>query len=309
MTVPHSSKAMHTGLIFDIKKFSVHDGPGIRTTVFFKGCPLSCRWCHNPESRDAHPRLFYDSDKCVGCHDCVGACPEGAISATPDGSLTDAARCTGQGACAAACPSEARQLVGRRYGVADLMAEIEKDRVFFDESGGGVTFSGGEPLMQWRFLLDVLRACGKRGIHRTVDTTGVGPSSALLRIAAETDLFLYDIKTMNPQLHMEMTGVRLLPILDNLQRLLASGARVKVRVPMIPGVSDGINIERTAEFLRDLPGIEGVHLLPYHAAAREKHRRFGIPWLMPDDLATPPGQVQTMAERMRSYGLAVTVGG
>jgi pyruvate formate lyase activating enzyme len=300
---------MRTGLIFDIKRYSVHDGPGIRTTVFFKGCPLSCRWCHNPESRDPDPLLFYDATKCLGCHDCVAACPEGAVIATKGGSRTDTSRCIGQGACAAACPSEARQLIGRRYTVAELLGEIEKDRVFYDESGGGVTFSGGEPLLQWEFLLEVLRECGARGIHRAVDTTGVASPAVLMKVADETDLFLYDIKTMDPRVHRETTGVRLLPTLNNLHRLLSSGAKVRVRVPLIPGVSDGINIDRTADFLKELPGIDGVHLLPYHGPAREKHVRFNIPWLMPDDLAMPPERAEALAERMRTYGLSVTVGG
>lgn len=300
---------MHTGLIFDIKKYSVHDGPGIRTTVFFKGCPLTCWWCHNPESRDPNPLLYFHSDKCLGCHDCVEACPEGAVTATPGDSLTNADLCTGQGACADACPSEARQLIGRRYTVDEVVSEIEKDRVFYDESGGGVTFSGGEPLFQWEFLLDVLRACGKRGIHRTVDTTGATSPEILLRVAEETDLFLYDLKTMDPEVHKETTGVQIRPILNNLQRLLSAGARVRVRVPLIPGISDGDNIDRTGRFLKDLPGVEGVHLLPYHRPAQEKHMKFDIPWLLPDDLAMPAEQVEAIASRMKSYGLSVTVGG
>jgi pyruvate formate lyase activating enzyme len=300
---------MPTGLIFDIKKYSVHDGPGIRTTVFFKGCPLTCWWCHNPESRNPAPLLYYDADKCLGCHDCVDVCPEGAITATEGASLTDSALCTGQGACAAVCPSEARQLLGQRYTVGEIVAEIEKDRVFYEESGGGVTFSGGEPLLQWEFLVDVLRACGERGIHRTVDTTGVATPEVLLKVAAETDLFLYDLKTMDPHLHLETTGLHVRPILNNLQRLLSVGAKVRVRVPLIPGISDGENIDRTGTFLRGLTGIEGVHLLPYHKPAQSKHHKFGIPWRLPDDLAMPQEQVDAIADRMRSYGLAVTVGG
>jgi pyruvate formate lyase activating enzyme len=300
---------MPTGLIFDIKRYSVHDGPGIRTTVFFKGCPLKCWWCHNPESRDSHPLLYHDAAKCLGCHDCVPACPEGAVTATPQGSLTDADLCCGHGACAAACPTEARQLIGRRYSVDELMTEIEKDRVFFEESGGGVTFSGGEPLLQWEFLLEVLRACGERGIHRTVDTTGVAAAAVLLDVASETDLFLYDIKTMDPEVHLETTGAPVRPILNNLHRLLAAGARVRVRIPLIPGVSDGANIDLTGRFLKHLPGIEGVNLLPYHSPAQAKHQKFDLPWRLPDDVSMSSGEVDAMANRMREYGLSVTVGG
>ena len=300
---------MPTGLIFDIKRYSAHDGPGIRTTVFFKGCPLTCWWCHNPESRDPSPLLYYDGEKCLACHDCVGACVHGAVEATPDGSATDAARCLGEGACADACPTEARRLVGRRYTVAELMEEIDKDAVFFQESGGGVTFSGGEPLLQWRFLLDALKACGKRGIHRAVDTTGVAAPSVILAVAQETDLFLYDLKVMDPRLHKEATGVHLRPILNNLVRLLSVGAKVRIRIPLIPGISDGDNVDRVASFLRGLDGIDGIHLLPYHAPAREKHLKFGVPWRLPHDLAMPPGHADVVAERMRSHGLHVTVGG
>jgi len=303
---------MRTGLIFDIKRYSVHDGPGIRTTVFFKGCPLSCWWCHNPESRDAGPTLYYDAEKCLGCHDCVAACPEAAVSPLPGASATDAERCTTQGACASACPSEARRIVGETYTVAALMAQVEKDRVFYEESGGGVTFSGGEPLLQWEFLLDVLRECGARAIHRAVDTTGATSPEVLRRVAEETDLFLYDLKTLDPELHERTTGFQLAPLLDNLRVLLDAGAKVRIRVPLIPGVSDGPAMDRTGDFLRDIEGIEGiegVHLLPYHEPAREKHLRFGIPWHLPEDIEMPPEQVAALADRMRRCGLPVTIGG
>lgn len=300
---------MRTGLIFDIKRFSVHDGPGIRTTVFFKGCPLSCWWCHNPESRDPFPFLHYDASKCVGCHDCVTACPEGAVTATPEGSHTDPGLCLGHGACAGACPSEARQLIGRYYTVDDLMREIERDRVFYDESGGGVTFSGGEPLRQWEFLVEVLRACGAQGIHRALDTTGVTSEDVLLAVAAETDLFLYDLKTLDPEVHQEATGVPLQPILDNLHTLLEAGAKVRIRVPVIPGVTDGDNIDRTASFVKGLPDVDGVHLLPYHTPARAKHLKFGIPWHLPDELSTSQTDIDGLVERMNRHGVSVTVGG
>ena len=300
---------MPSGLIFDIKRYSVHDGPGIRTTVFFKGCPLTCWWCHNPESRAAGPLLFYDAEKCMACHLCVDACPHGAVAAIDGGSVTDAEICRGDGACAAICPTEARQLLGRRYSVDELMAEIEKDRVFFEVSGGGVTFSGGEPLQQSEFLLAVLRACGDRGLHRAVDTTGAAPPDVLLEVARHADLFLYDLKTMDPDLHLEATGVALGPVVDNLERLLAAGATVQIRVPVVPGVSDGANIDATARFLRERPGIQGVSLLPYHQPAQAKHDKFGVPWQMPDNPELPPGAVEAMALRMESYGLDVTIGG
>ena len=298
------------GLIFDIRRYSVHDGPGIRTTVFFKGCPLSCWWCHNPESQGREPFVYYNPDRCLGCQTCIQACPEGALSMTPDGVATDASRCTLGGVCVQVCPAEARQMVGRRYSVAEVVAEIERDRLFHEQSGGGVTFSGGEPLQQWRFLNQVLDACGERGIHRAVDTTGFASPKVLLSVAERTDLFLYDIKTMNPELHREATGVPLQPILDNLVRLASARARIRIRIPLIPGINDNDeNIERTGAFLADLPGIDAVHLLPFHRPAKSKHARFGMPWRLEDDREIPDERVQELTARLERFGLSVTIGG
>jgi pyruvate formate lyase activating enzyme len=300
---------MRTGLIFNIQKYSIHDGPGIRTTVFFKGCPLTCPWCHNPESRGRQPFVYYDRDRCLGCEACVRACPEDALSRNGSGIVTDAARCKTHAACADACPAEARRLVGRRVTVDELLGEIERDRTFYEQSGGGVTFSGGEPLLQWKFLVDVLAACGKRGMHRAVDTTGYCEPEVLDRVAAETDLFLYDIKLMDPAQHRQLTGVPLEPILDNLSRLLARGAKVRIRVPLVPGVTSDESIARTAALLASLPEVDGVNLLPYHRPAKDKHRKFGMPWLLASDDDIPQDRVDAWAGRMADRGLRVTVGG
>ncbi len=298
------------GLIFDIRRYSVHDGPGIRTTVFFKGCPLSCWWCHNPESQGRDPFVYYNPDRCLGCQTCVGACPEGALELTEHGVVTDAAKCNVCGICVDVCPAEARQLVGSRYSVDEVVSEIERDRLFHEQSGGGVTFSGGEPLLQWRFLNQVLDACGERGIHRAVDTTGFAAPKVLLSVAERTDLFLYDLKTMDPELHREATGVPLQPILDNLVRLASTHARIRIRIPLIPGINDtDENIDRTGSFLADLPCIDAVHLLPFHRPAKSKHTRFGIPWRLEDDHEIPEERVQELSARLERYGLPVTIGG
>ncbi len=298
------------GLIFDIRRYSVHDGPGIRTTVFFKGCPLSCWWCHNPESQGGERFVYYNPDRCLGCGACVDACPEGALAFDAGIVVTDASRCTLDGACVAACPAEARQLVGRTYSVGEVVAEIERDVLFHEQSGGGVTFSGGEPLQQWRFLVEVLREAGEREIHRAVDTTGFAAPAVLARVAEHTDLFLYDIKTMDPQLHREATGVPLQPILDNLVRLASLGTRIRIRLPLIPGINDtDANMDDTGAFLARVPGIEAVHLLPFHRPARSKHSRFGIPWRLDDDREIPGERVQELAARLERTGLPVVVGG
>jgi pyruvate formate lyase activating enzyme len=300
---------MRTGLVFNVQKYSIHDGPGIRTTVFFKGCPLSCPWCHNPESRGREPFVYYDRDRCLGCEACVRACPNGALSRDTTGIVTQAERCQCRAVCAEVCPAEARRLIGRRVSVTDLMAEIEQDRPFYDVSGGGVTFSGGEPLLQWKFLVDVLAACGKQRIHRAVDTSGFCSPYVLERVAEHTDLFLYDIKLMDATLHRRLTGVPLDPILSNLSWLLSHGARVRIRIPLIPGVTSDDSIDGTAALLASLPAVDGVNLLPFHQSARTKHKKFGMPWLVESDEEIPRDRVEAWAARIAKQGVNVGIGG
>lgn len=302
-----------SGLIFDIRRYSVQDGPGIRTTVFFKGCPLACWWCHNPESQGRAELVHYDPGRCLRCGACVDACEAGALALGDAGVILDPDRCTLTGGCVATCPAEARQRVGRRYDVAEVVAAVERDQLFHDESGGGVTVSGGEPLLQWEFLLELLTACGERGIHRAVDTSGLAAPDVLLRVAARTDLFLYDLKTLDPARHEATTGVPLRPVLDNLSRLLESGARVWVRLPLIGGINDSpADVERLGGFLAGLDGgsrLEAVHLLPFHGPARSKHARFGMPWRLGPDGPVSDARVREVVARLEEHGLAVSLGG
>ena len=251
------------GQVFDIQKFSLHDGPGIRTTVFFKGCPLNCWWCHNPESQALGLEMMYQARRCIRCGACEAACSYGAISRNGDFVSTDREKCTLCGACVESCYAEAREIVGKEMTVAQVMTEIERDVTFYDESGGGVTFSGGEPLLQRDFLCSLLMACKDRDIHTTLDTCGFVAWETLDRARRFVDLFLYDIKLMDDAKHREFTGVPNDQILNNLRMLSEQGHNVVLRLPIIPGVNDDEkNVRQTGEFATTLPGLNQVDILP-----------------------------------------------
>jgi pyruvate formate lyase activating enzyme len=262
------------GLIFDLKKYSINDGPGIRTTVFMKGCPLRCGWCHNPEGQSFSPEIMVRAARCLpDCDLCVPACPERIVIRTAAGPAIDRTRCTACGDCASACPSQAIELVGRRLNAARLLQEIEKDRIFLEESGGGVTFSGGEPLSQPDFLYEILEYCRRKEIHTTVDTCGFAAGEVVETIARQTDLFLFDLKVIDEEKHIAFTGASNRPILENLGRLARLGKRIVVRIPVVTGVNDDEeNITRTAGLLRSLGTVTEISLLPYHKLGRDKYR-------------------------------------
>ncbi len=265
---------MSDGWIFDIKRYSINDGPGIRTTVFLKGCPLHCRWCHNPEGQSGAPEIMVRASRCLkDCAECLAGCPEGALSKRGAVLALDRARCTACGECAEICPTQAIEIVGRRLSAVELVRELEKDRIFFEESRGGVTFSGGEPLSQPEFLVEVLGLCRSQGIHAAVDTCGLAEPDVLTRIASEVDLFLFDLKTMHEQKHIAYTGESNRLILENLRKLAAEGKKVIVRIPVVSGINDDpANISETAAFLRSLEGVSEISLLPYHRLGRGKSR-------------------------------------
>jgi pyruvate formate lyase activating enzyme len=266
-----------SGVIFDIKRYAIHDGPGIRTTVFFKGCPLRCRWCHNPESQGPRPEWMLRPERCPeGCEDCLDNCSRLSLHREGGELRWESDTCDFCLACEEACAYEALQLTGRSVSVPELVAEIEKDSIFFDESGGGVTISGGEPLFQPRFLEELLSALKRKGYHLTVDTCGQAEFAVLERIAALADLFLFDLKVMDEETHRRYTGVSNRLILENLTRLCAPGNPVAVRLPLLAGVNDDEeNIRALAAFLGRLKGIRRIHLLPYHPGGLEKARRLG----------------------------------
>ena len=271
------SGSMQTGILFDVKRFAIHDGPGIRTTVFFKGCPLSCLWCHNPESQSSGPQLLYWAERCIGCGACVGACAAGAVSLENGVAKTDRALCTGCGACVEICPPQAREIAGEAWWLDRLLDTIERDLLFYDESGGGVTLSGGEPLAQPEFALDVLAACKSRRIHTAVDTCGFAEWDVLDAVASQTDLFLYDVKHLDDDRHRELTGVSNGLILENLERLSEAGHRIWIRYPLIPCVNDAEGeIAALGRIVSRLKSVDAVHLLPFHRGGKRKRAGLGL---------------------------------
>jgi pyruvate formate lyase activating enzyme len=266
---------MEKGIIFDIKRYAIHDGPGIRTTVFFKGCPLHCPWCHNPEGISPEFELIFKENRCLDeCQVCLDACPQRAISRDGARVTIDRESCQLCGTCVEACPAKALEKAGEDISVAGLMDLIQKDKVFFEESGGGVTFSGGEPLLQPAFLAEVLEECCQKDIHACLDTCGFASTEVLESLAPMTGLFLFDLKMIDDQKHQTYTGVSNSLILNNLKYLAAEDASVIVRIPLIPGINDDReDIRDMGEFIRSLDRILCVDLLPYHDIAAQKYVR------------------------------------
>ena len=264
------------GTVFAIKRYAIHDGPNIRTTIFLKGCPLSCQWCHNPEGLEREITMLWNREKCVGCGECIERCPSQSLTRETNGLRRHKKLCSCCRKCAAICPALAHESTGWEASVSEIMVEIKKDIPFYDQSGGGVTFSGGEPLMQPQFLLALLRACGELGIHRVVDTSAYVKTELLLDIADHAEMFLIDLKHMDSDMHRVYTGVPNELILHNIEVLARRGKAIHIRIPLIEGVnSDDENIRLSAEFLAALPGIEHVDLLPYHDIATGKYTKLG----------------------------------
>ena len=305
-----NSMSQIRGLIFNVMRYSIHDGPGLRTSIFFKGCPLSCTWCHNPEGISSAVQRVDRQHLCIGCGQCVDHCSQNALTLTSNGVVADEKRCTQCLTCAQTCPAEAMEFIGKSMTVSEVLEEIQKDIPFYDESGGGVTFSGGEPLNQPHFLLEMLNACGELDLHRTVDTSGYADSKLLLKIAEQTDLFLYDLKHMDPVKHRLYTGVSNEKILNNLELLARHGAQITIRIPIVPGINDDDeNIERVRTFLGRLPGIRHVHILPYHSVAQGKYRSLRTDFPLTDVESPTPMQMEAIAERLKRNDLQVALGG
>jgi len=303
---------MQTGLVFNIQKYSLHDGPGIRTTVFLKGCPLRCWWCHNPEGMSPDPEILVAEGRCTACGQCREACPQGGAGPGDRDLAAQAAllTCVRCGACVDACPTQARQLLGRLMTVGEVVTEIEKDQIFYDDSQGGVTFSGGEPFAQTPFLLELLQACRQREINTVVDTTGFVGQDALLAAAHWTDLFLYDIKILDDARHRQYTGVSNVSILENLKLLGRAHGNIWVRVPIVPGLNDAQgDLEATVRFAASVPGVQQVNLLTYHHTGAYKFSRLGKPYLAESVRPPAPEFFSQAAARLQGFGVPIIIGG
>ncbi len=301
---------MARGLIFDLQRFCLHDGPGVRSTVFFKGCPLACRWCHNPESLQPERQILVRTERCIACGQCVARCPEGLPKPGAGRMAENIDRCRVCGECVAVCPTEARETAGREVAADELVRELLRDRIFFDDSEGGVTFSGGEPLLQAAFLREVLNACRRESLHTAVDTSGLAPRSELLAIAELTDLFLYDIKLVDSRRHREQTGVDNAVILSNLEALASSGARIWLRIPVISGVNDDVeSLDAIAAMAARFPTVERVCLLPYHGIGEGKWKRMGSEQAVSSLSPPDPERMAQIAARFEIEGLSTQIGG
>ncbi|MCU0379134.1 MAG: glycyl-radical enzyme activating protein [Bacteroidales bacterium] len=302
---------MSESLIFDIKRYAINDGPGIRVVIFFKGCNLQCSWCHNPESISPGIEKMFAPARCIRCGTCVEVCPEKAVTLTPEGIVTDPEKCKVHGRCAEVCPTKAIEMSGRVMSVDEIMDAIEKERVFFDHSGGGVTFSGGEPLLHIPLLTKLLDECGRRGIHRAVDTAGNVSSKVITDIATRTDLFLYDLKMMDPVLHRKWTNASNDRILSNLILLAATGTDIIIRIPLMGGINDTEeNIDQTARFISSLAGDrKQVNLLPFHKIAQNKYMKLGRPDSFELFAEPDKDRLAGIVEQFAAYGIKATVGG
>jgi pyruvate formate lyase activating enzyme len=296
---------MMTGKIFNIQRFSIHDGPGIRTTVFFKGCPLRCQWCHNPEGMTLKPVLFLDAQICLACGRCLPVCPADARGLDEQGKIVfSREKCIVCGRCAQVCPAKALELAGETRTVEDVLAVLLRDRAFYENSGGGITLSGGDPLFQPEFALALLQACKDNHLATAIETSAHIPWDIIGRIAPYVDLWLCDLKHVDPEKHRQFTGVDNRLILENLRKIAAESLALAVRIPVVPGFNDSpAEIRALGEFLKTLTPVPAVELLAFHHLGESKYRRLGIPYPMTELAALPDDSLAPLWNILMELGL------
>lgn len=300
-----SDESKPIGVVFNLQRYSTEDGPGIRTTVFLKGCPMRCPWCHNPEGLSPKPELMWYDVRCIGARECLEACPTDALTLTPEGMVIDRERCDACGDCEEACPAAALEVIGRTRTVEDVAAESLRDRVFYEKSGGGVTISGGEPALQADFSRALMFLLKGEGIHLALDTCGGVRWERLKPLVELADLVLFDLKLMDGEAHEEHTGVPLELVKDNARSIAEMGKPMWVRTPVIPRYTDGVgNIREIARFIREeLPGVERFDLLAFNNTCDAKYRRLDMIFPLAGEGLISEEKMERLAEAARSEGL------
>ncbi|MBC7230996.1 MAG: glycyl-radical enzyme activating protein [Actinobacteria bacterium] len=296
-----------TGVVFNLQRYSTEDGPGIRTTVFLKGCPMRCPWCHNPEGLAREPQLVWYEVRCIGARDCLEACPRGALTLTPEGMVIDRERCDACGRCEEACPAAALEVIGKVRTVREVAAEALRDRVFYEKSGGGVTLSGGEPALQFDFTLSLMRRLREEGVHLALDTCGGVSWERLGPLVEVADLVLFDLKVMDAEKHRAFTAVPLATVLENARAVARTGRPMWIRTPVIPGYTDGEeNIRAIARFIRDeLPAVERYDLLAFNNTCDAKYRRLDMVFPLAGEGLLTEERMERLAEAAAEEGVSV----
>lgn len=298
--------------VINIQKYSLHDGDGIRTTIFFKGCLLNCWWCHNPESQRYTPELLFNYERCKGCKECEKICPEQVIKVKENVAKTERENCILCETCLDYCVNEAREIVGKQYPIEELLKEIDKDKMFYEESGGGVTLSGGEIMTQdIGYLIELLKKIKKRGYHVTIDTCGYAPQKNYEALIDYVDTFLYDIKTMDNEVHKKYMGKGNELVLSNLKYLSECGKNIYIRIPLIGGVnSSEESIEAIVKFLKDSVQVKKINLLPYHKAGTKKYEKLDLNYLGEDFVTPSQEELEKYLDIFRKNGFSdVKIGG
>ncbi len=296
------------GVLFNIQRYSLHDGPGIRTIPFFKGCPLSCKWCSNPESQRPQPELIFKKSDCIRCGKCIEACKQQALSVS-NAFFIDRERCIQCGKCTQVCPTQALEMKGKRMTVADVMRELQKEENLYRRSGGGITLSGGEPLAQPDFARELLKACKEKGWHTAIETTGFTTPEVIADVFPYVDLALTDIKAINPAVHLANTGIENSQILENLLRI-SFLTKTIVRIPVIPGVNDNPEeIHNIAEFARLMSNVDTLHLLPYHSFGENKYGLLGRIYPMGEADSIAESKMELLKREVESSGFHCHIGG